>query len=154
MHAPAAPLLDAPPLRRYGLPEYVRGDAPAAGAHFSQAIDGRYMTRFLTVFARLVTDANVANRTVLVEFRDDADRRYAMSGAPVTQSASSTNDWAFNAFQGQAEWEIDGTITVTLAPLLLPPTHDIRVFVDNIQVGDQLSLISFTWERFYWGDEG
>jgi hypothetical protein len=149
MSAPLAPLLDSPPLVRYGLPEYVKGDAPAAAAHFVQAMEGRYHTRLISVICRLVTDANAANRTVVVEYRDDGDLRYFLNGAPVTQAASTTTDWFFNSFLGQPDWEVDGTILVPLAPLLLPPTHDFRIFVDNVQAGDQLSQIRFVWERFY-----
>jgi len=149
MYALIAPVLDAPPLRRYGLPEYVQGAQPAANAHFVQEIESRYFVRLISVFCRLVTDGTAAARTVLVEYRDAADARYAFSGAPVTQAASTTTDWAFNVFQGQAEWEIDATILVPLAPILLLPTFDFRIFVDNIQAGDQLSLVRFVWERFY-----
>lgn len=144
-----APLLDAPPLRRYGLPEYVQGASPAAGAHFVQAITGQYHTRLVSVFARLVTDATAAARTVLVEYRDAEDNRFVFSGAPVTQSASDTIDWAFHVFHSQAEWEIDNSILIPLAPILLPPTFDFRVFVGSIQAGDQLSQVRFVWERFY-----
>jgi hypothetical protein len=147
--APAVQTLDSPPLVRYGLPEYRLGDAPAAAAHFVQAVEGAFFVRLVSLHVRLVTDANAANRTVLVEYRDDADRRYDLSGAPVTQPASTTTDWIFSAFQAQAEWEIDGTVLVPLHPVLLLPTHDFRVFVDNVQAGDQLSLVRFVWERFY-----
>jgi len=148
MHALPAPVLDAPPLRRYGLPEEVNGAEPAAGAHFVQEMDSLYFARLVSVFCRLVTDATAANRTVLVEYRDAADRRYALAGAPVTYPASTTIDWAFNAFQPRAEWEVDSTVLVPLPPMLLLPTFDFHVFVDNIQVTDQLSLVRFVWERF------
>lgn len=147
MYAP--PLLDAPELLRYGPPEYVKGDQPAAGAMFSSEVGGGYWTRLLSVHVRLVTDANAADRTVLVEYRDDADLRYMVSGAPVTQPASTTTDWTFDPWQAQAEWEVDATVLVPLKPLLLLPSHDFRVFVDNVQAGDQLSRIRFWRERFY-----
>lgn len=154
MHGLVAPLLDAPPLRRYGPPEYVVEPTPAVASHFVGDIGGGYWTRLLSVHVRLVTDANVANRTVLVEYRDDADRRYMLSGAPVVQTASDTIDWTFDVFQGQAEWEIDDTVVVPLKPMLLLPGHDFRVFVDNVQAGDQLSLVRFWRERFYPVDAG
>jgi len=147
-----APVLGAPPLERYGQPEYVLGDSPAVAEHFVGPIGGGYLHRLLSIHVRLVTDATVADRTVLVEYRDDADRRYMLSGAPVTQPASTTTDWTFDVWQEQAEWEIDATVVVPLKPLILFPTHDFRVFVDAIQVGDQLSLVRFWRERFYPGD--
>ena len=149
MYADAAPVLDAPVLRRYGEPEYVRGAQPAAAAHFTQAIGGGYLTRLVTVFARLVTDATAANRTVLLEYRDEAARRWHIDGAPVTQPASTTTDWSWSAFRGQPDWTVDDTVMLALSPVLLLPTMDFRVFVDNIQAGDQLSLVAFTQERFF-----
>lgn len=152
MHELVAPPLATPPLERYGPPEYVKGDSPAAGAMFSSEIGGGFWTRLLSVHVRLVTDANVANRTVLVEYRDDGDNRYMISGAPVTQAASTTTDWTFDVFQAQAEWTIDDTVVVPLKPLLLLPGHDFRIFVDNVQATDQLSRIRFWRERFYPGN--
>jgi len=150
---PYAPLLDSPPLRRYGHPEYVRGDAPAAGAEFTREIEGRYLVRLLSLFVRLVTDATVASRTLRLEFRDDADRVYDICGNPVTYPASSTEDYSFSVWQPRGEWEVSAANLVPLHPLLLPPTHDFHIEVTNIQATDQLSLISWWWERFYSGDD-
>lgn len=146
---PAAPLLDAPPLLRYGPPEYVKGAQPAAGAEFAEAIGAGYWQRLITVFVRLVTDANVAERTVALEYLDGEGQRCLIAGAPVTQSASATNDYAFQAFVGQSDWSVISTVLVTLPPLLLLPTMQWRIEVDNVQVGDQLSRIRYFRERFY-----
>jgi hypothetical protein len=149
MAVPIAPVLDAPPLRRYGLPEYVIGASPAAAAHFVQELGGSFHTRLVSVFCRLVTDATVANRTVLVEYRSDDDSRFAVNGAAVTQAASTTTDWHFDSFRDEAAWLVDDTVLAPLSPLLLPPTFDFRIFVDNVQAADQLSRVRFVWERFY-----
>lgn len=149
MHALRAPLLDAPPLRRYGLPELVYGAQPAAGADFVQAVDGWYYARLVSLFCTLTTDANAADREVVVEYRDQDDARFALAGAPVTVSANSSVSFFFSAWQGQAEWQVDGSVLVPLPPLLLDPTYDFRLHVVNAQVGDQLSAIRFVWERFY-----
>ena len=149
MHALKTPELDAPPLARYGLPAYERRDNPAAGAEFTEELGGNYFVRLVCFFCRIVTDATVANRTVRLEYRDHADRVYHVNGNPVTYPASSTEDFAFSAFHPRGEWEVSATNLVPLAPLLLPPTHDFHIEVTNIQVGDQLSALSFVWERFY-----
>lgn len=98
---------------------------------------------------RLVTDANAANRTLRLEYRDDQDRVYDVAGNPVTYPASSTEDYSFSAYQPRGEWEVAATNLVPLHPALLPPSHDFRVFVDSIQAGDQLSRIALVVERFY-----
>lgn len=144
-----APVLDSPPLARYGLPEYVVGDSPAAGANFTQLIEGRYHTRLVSLFVRLVTDANAANRTLRLELLDGQSNVFDVAGNPVTYPASSTEDYSFSAYQAQGEWEVAATNLVPLHPVLLPPTFSFRIAVTNIQVGDQLSRIRWVWERFY-----
>lgn len=148
-----APVLDAPPLRRYGLPEYMQAASPAAGAEFVQAIAGPFHTRLLTLFCRLVTSADVANRTLRLEYRDAEGNVFAVCGNPVTYPASSTEDYAFSAFQPRGEWEVAATNLVPLAPLLLPPTFAFAIAVDSIDNTDQISRVRFVWERFYTGDQ-
>lgn len=149
VHARRTPALDAPPLVRYGLPELVHGAQPAAGADFVLAITGSFFARLVSLFCRLTTDANVAAREVVVEYRDGAGLRYALFGAPVTVAASDAVDFSFSAYHGQAEWAVDGSVLVPLGPQLLLPTHDLRVHVVNAQAGDQLSDVRLVWERFY-----
>jgi hypothetical protein len=150
MREPPIPTVDAPAAVRLGIPEYVLGDSPAAGANFVQTIEGSFYQRLVSVHVRLVTDGNVAARNVAVEYRDAAGNRFALSSGPVTQSASSTNDWTFDVFQSQAEWPVATTYIISpLKPLLLLPTMDWRIVVDNIQATDQLSRIRFIRERFY-----
>lgn len=149
----AAPLLDAPPLRRYGGPVYVRAASPAPGAAFVQAADRGFYLRLVTLFVRLVTDANVADRTLRLEYRDAEANVYDVAGNPVTYPASSTEDYSFSAYQSRGEWEVAATNLVPLHPILLPPTHDFRIAVNGIQATDQLSRIAFVVERFYPADQ-
>ena len=153
MSHPRIPTLDSPPLVRYGLPERVFGTSPAAGTDFTQAVDARYFVRLMSVFCRLVTDATVASREVVLEYRDQAANRYDLMGAPVTVSATSTNDYCFSSFQGQADWPEDSSILVPLHPVILLPSDDFRLHIVNVQATDQLSRIRFVWERFYSQDQ-
>lgn len=148
MHALRTPLLDSPPLVRYGLPELVKGENPAAGAAFTQAIGGRHLERLIAVSVRLTPDATVANRTVHVEYRDDGGIRTAIAGAPVTVPASDVTDFFFSVYLGQPDWEVVSTVLVPLPPILLLPTHEWRIAVDGIQAGDTLTRIRFWRERF------
>lgn len=153
MSSLVAPVLDSPPLRRYGPPELVFGANPAAGAHFAAEVGQGYWARLLSVHVRLVTDANVANRELVVEYRDVQDQRFALYGAPVTVPASDTVDYVFSVFQPRAEWEVDSAVIVPLGADLLYPGTDFRLFVVNVQAGDQLSRIRFQRERFYPPDD-
>ena len=144
-----APELDAPPLLRYGLPALIRGTTPAAGADYVAEVDGRYFWRLVSMFARLVTSSDVAAREVVVEYRDQENNRYALAGAPVTVAASTTIDYAFNAFAPEAVWPVDSTIVVPLPPMILNPTDDFRLHIVNASATDQLSRIRFRVEQFY-----
>ncbi len=148
MRALRAPLLDAPPLVREGLPTYERRASPAAGAEFTEEISGDFYVRLVTLAVRLVTDANIANRTLRLEYRDNQDNVFAVCGNPVTYPAASTEDYFFCVFQPRGEWEVSAANLVPLHPILLPPTFDFHIEVTNIQIGDQLSRISFVWEKF------
>jgi len=150
---PVVPEVDAPPLRRYGPPVLVYGANPAAGADFAQEVDAGYLTRLVSLFVRLDTDANVANREVVVEYRSGDNLRFALFGAPATLPANDVMEYAFSVYTPRAEWEVDSSVVVPLGSQLLFPSQDFRIHVVNVQVGDQLDRIRFVWERFYPPDE-
>lgn len=143
-----APLLDAPPLERYGIPSLEYGASPAAGADFSQSVEGQYYARLVSVFVRLVADANVASREVVVEYRDAGNNRYALAGINTTVTASNTADYYFSVFQPEAVATVDSSALVPLPAILLRPTDNFRIHIVNAQAGDQLSRIRYVWERF------
>ena len=142
-------ILDPFATSRNAIRELVDGATPAAGADFVQTIEGRYVTRLVSVFARLVTDANVANRELVLEYRDENDDRFALMGAPVVVTASDTVDYAFGRHLGQPDWPCDDTILVPLLPTPLLPSWDFRLHLVNAQATDQLSRVRILWERFY-----
>jgi hypothetical protein len=143
-----APAVDTFGLKRHGLPSLEHAASPAAGADFTKSIDSAYPTRLLTVFCRLVTDANVANREVVVEYRDIDGNRFYPAGAPVVVTASTTTDYSFQAGLGQPDWPIDSTILVPLQPFLLVGSWSFRLHVVNVQVTDQLSRIRWVQEQY------
>lgn len=147
------PLLDSPPLARYGLPEFVKGANPAAGAAFTQAVDGRYFVRVLSIAVRLVTSATVANRNVFVEYLDDAGVRVALAGQVSTQAASLTVDQFFDCYRSASVAALDSSNLAQIPPLLLPPTYSFRIGALNLQAGDQFSRVRFCWERFFTTDQ-
>lgn len=149
MSSLVAPVLDAPPLFREGIPELVKGASPAAGANFTYSIDAGFFERLIAVSVRLTPSADAADRTLAIEYRDDEDVRTALAGAPVTVPASDTTDFFFSAYLGQPDWEVISTVLAPLPPILLLPTHDWRIVVNNIQATDTLTRIRFWRERFY-----
>lgn len=145
-----APDLTVPGLRPFAPPFAVLGASPAAGAEFAQGIDSGHWWMLLSLFVRLTTDTNAANRTLRVEYRDEADNIWHVNGNPVTYPASSTEDFSFSVWHPQGEWEVAPTTNlVPLAPMLLQPAWDFHIEVDNIQVGDTLTRIRYVVQKFY-----
>lgn len=147
------PALDAPALVRRGLPELVYGDTPAANTDFVQVNEGRYYTRLISVFVRLVAAAPVASREVVVSFEDAGGNRLAVSGINTTVTANNTADYSFCVFHPEAVATVDSTALVPLASLMLRPTDQFKIHLVNGQAGDQLSRVRFTWERFWTTDQ-
>ena len=149
MPFPAVPLLDSPELQRYGVPQLVFGASPAVATDFSQAVLGANYARLISVFARLVTDANVANRQVVLEYDDAGGNRYALMGSAVVQAASLTIDYCFSAYQPAVVQLVDTSQLIPLQQQLLRPSDVWKLHIVNVQAGDQLSRIRFVWELFY-----
>ena len=135
-----------------GFRERVNGIAPAAAADYAVTIEGRYVTRLVAIKCLLTTDANVANREVVLEYRDAEANRIMLMGAPVVVTASDTVTYVFQRGQGQAEWSCDDSIIVPLIDEPLTPGESFRLHIVNAQVADTLTVIRYTWERFYTDD--
>jgi hypothetical protein len=132
-----------------GFRERVLAASPAAGAELTVTMDSRYVTRMVSIFLRLVTDATAANREVVVEYLNGAGQRFQLAGAGLVITASTTVDYVFMRSQGQAEWSVDGSVLVPLSSEELEGSEAFKIHVVNIQATDALSRIRYTWERFY-----
>lgn len=145
----SAPILDSPPLARYGLPDVLRPAAPAAGASFSARIGGDFYHRLLGVRCKLVTSATVASRQVVLQYLDDGDNVIMESGASTALVASSTGYFVFSPYLGVDIYTVGQSALAPLAPLLLPPTYSWKLLVTNIDTTDALTEIVAWRERFY-----
>lgn len=141
--------LDFPGLVPYGLPSVEYGAAPGAATAFVQTLDSNYLAVLHALFVTLTPDANVADRTLQIEFRDFADNVLVRSGAPVTVPASDTTSFSFQLGLGQPDWEVNSTVLVPLPYFLILPQMDFRVQVTNMQAGDTLTNVRFVWQRYY-----
>ena len=137
---------------RFGFRERIKGTAPAAGTDYAVTMEGRYVTRLVSVFCRLTTDANAANREVVLEYRDGETLRFALFGAPVVVTATDVVDYSFVRGMPSAAWPCDDSILVPLGDEVLLPSESFRLHVVNVQATDTLTLIRYTWERFYTDD--
>lgn len=93
--------------------------------------------RVMSIVARLVTDANVANRIITLRADDQTNVWYAQE-APLVVAANSTVD--VSAHTGSGNTTATATTLVLALPsdgLLLPPGHRLFVTTANRQAGDQ-----------------
>lgn len=149
MRGPLPTEIGAPRLLPDGFPFYGVGTAPAAATDFTGTIDGNYFFRLLCVWCRLVCDANVAAREVVLQFQTQEGTVYRSCGAATTVAASTTIDYSFSVWQPLTEFPVDSTILIPLDPILQPPTFKWALHIVNAQAGDQLSRIRFYRERYF-----
>lgn len=120
---------------------------PAAGAEFEHEI-GATVTRPASVIVTLATSADVADRYLTVQYRQDGTA-YAISGAAVVASANTTARFIFSRAYAQPWWTDDtDDVYVPLDPSFLDPGHTLTIAVANIQAADQLSGIVLQLEHF------
>lgn len=127
--------------------EVVLGTTPAAGASYSLTSPGRPGWCLLAVTFRLVTDANVADRAVTVDYDDGNGSLMASNGFGAVVAASTTELFAFQANIGQAAWNTRGQAFAPLLPAEFQGGQKLQINVLGIQATDQLDRIVMTFQR-------
>jgi hypothetical protein len=131
----------------------VNGDKPAAGVGFAltnpylreSRRDAGGVATLIAVTFELVTDANVANRFVSVDYADD-QQVYARNGVQGAVAAS-TNParFTFQAYRGQSEANTNADVFAPLLPVSFPAGHRLLVAIANVAAGDQLDKLRFVF---------
>lgn len=132
--------------------ERIVGTSPAAATDYTQTIEGRYVARLVSIRALLTTDANAANRELVLQYRDAGGTVLEVFGAGVVVTASDTVTYYFQRSIKEAQWSVDDSIVVPIADEPLLPTESFRLHIVNAQAADTLTVIRYTVERFYTDD--
>jgi len=113
----------------------ITGSDPAAGAAMTETVPAGVIWRFISMNVTLVTDGNVANRTVHFLF-DDGTNIYLRVTNDQGQAENLTQIYA--VANGVHTGFISPNIQSLPSPadLFLPAGHRIREGVDNFQAGD------------------
>jgi hypothetical protein len=127
--------------------EVVLGDKPAAGASFELTTPGRPGWLLVAVTFRLVTDANVADRGITVDYDDGNGSLFGSNGVGFVVAATTTELFAFQANVGQAAWNTKGQAFAPLLPVEFQGGQKLQINVLSIQAGDQLDRIVMTFLR-------
>jgi 2-keto-4-pentenoate hydratase/2-oxohepta-3-ene-1,7-dioic acid hydratase in catechol pathway len=121
---------------------------PAAGSGFTFTADGRGLRRLSAFVLTLTTSATVAARYLKLEWRGGDNVPYAVAAVAATLAASLTQRYVFALnYAGQA-WNTGTDGFAPLPAVFLSPGDSLVAVVDNIAVGDTLTLIRGTMERF------
>lgn len=127
--------------------ELVYPSQPAAGSGLDLDNPFPEGSRLLAVTFKFVTLANVADRTVSVDYEDGRGLVYARNGFGSVQQANTTGLFSFTANRGTADWNTGGQVYAPLLPVILERGHALQVNIANVQVDDQLSNIVLAYER-------
>ena len=130
------------------IPEVVPQTPPGAGLNFTYTCEPAWIQRLLVVTATFVADANVADRTVLLEYLDGNGNIFYREGQGAVVQATTTETYSFNAFRGDADFDTNGFAFLPLLPIWLTGGQSVRIAASGIQATDQFSAIRFTWERY------
>lgn len=121
---------------------------PAAATEFSIPAPGQGLWRVISVAFSLVTDANVANRSVSLSL-DDGTTVVWRACAPAVQTAGLT--WNYSAFSGAGNGANVGTISYFPLPdngLWMQPGWRLRSTTANFQAGDRYGSPTVYVEEF------
>jgi hypothetical protein len=131
-----------------GYQHNLKATKPAAGANFTVTLSPNFYWRVQACVFTIVTDANAANRYITLQTTFGDGVANWVNGASVTVSANTTQRFAGSADRTIAEWNTNTDVFFPIDRSFLRDGVQLAINVQNIQVGDQLSAIYFTFDRF------
>ena len=129
--------------------DFVQVTAPAAGSPASFVVEAKNWLRVLAATGSLATDANAANRVFSLDFINARGNTYVRNfwpGVITANTASTAFHWTEQVTD--SEWAANTPVKVPVSSIFLPPATTVKWQVDNIQVGDTLTNLSLTIERW------
>lgn len=127
--------------------------APAAGAVPTVTVGGENYLRVLAAIISISTSAVVANRFVSLDYTDARGNVLVRNAASVLVTAGTVAQqfvWGIN--RAVAEWNTGTPVFVPLLDMFLNPGNTVKIAVDAIDVGDQLTSGFLVVERFSTGE--
>jgi hypothetical protein len=129
------------------VPEYLEPANPAVGAELDVPVPGHQQWRLVYGTLRLTTDANVANRFVLLQLRSPAGTPVLSISPNTALAASATRVYNYFAETTKtAQISSHATIGIPENGIVLPG-WSLHWSVAGIQAGDQISNIDLLIER-------
>jgi hypothetical protein len=146
------PGFTAPFTSEQGYTDFFTPASPAAGANYSFTVGGLSAdwVRIVAARATLTTDSNVADRIFSLDYIIGRGTTVVRNGATALIGAStSAIQFQWDSAHAVSDWNVGTWVFAPLVPLLLTPGYTVQLTVDNKQVGDTITAISFVFEKFY-----
>ena len=129
----------------------VQGDDPDAGSVFTVQLDSTYLHRLVSCVFTLTTDGNDGERYVTLELDGGDTNAIVVDGAAVTVDPSSTQRFSGSMYRGVGEWNAGTDVFFPITPTFMEGGQTFGISVQNMQAGDQLSLIRFRYDLWRTG---
>lgn len=123
-----------------GWEEFVKVAGTATNATLSFTVPGDCWLMPKVCHVQLVTDANVANRSVFIDLGDGQGTAFARAITGQTQPASTTNDWWYDQDIDVQVTDGGGNHVAPLPHIVLNPGGKVNFRLVSGQAGDVLSL--------------
>jgi hypothetical protein len=123
------------------------GPDPAAGAAFSFDYPQNRVVVPLSLTFKFVTDANVANRTVRIEYDDGRGTPFYREVMGAVQAAATTAFYSAAVNRGAADLDTNDFAALPLLAVPLVIGQALQINVTNIQAGDQISQVVMLFAR-------
>lgn len=131
-----------------GLQEPFAVQAPAAGQNFSFVADGHGYRRLVSLVLTLTASAVNVNRYLKLQWQGGDGNPYAVAAVAATVGAASVQRYVFSSSYSAQAWNTGTDGFAPLPAVYLAPGDVLASVVDNLDVGDTLTLIRGVMERF------
>ena len=129
-------------------------DNPAAGANLTFTLPPAHYRILQSVQFTVATDANAANRYVNVEYIGRGALQNIRNAATLVLTANTTaQTFQFDTAHGSSEWNTNTAVFAPLLDMPLPAGWQVKITIDNIQVGDQIASVKLTEYLFFQREE-
>jgi hypothetical protein len=126
---------------------FVAGTNQGAGADISDSVLDNTIWRIDAIVFTLTTDANIALREAIVTFADVSGNQITFARPTTTQAASLTRRYNFTV-RNNVPAAFSTNIAGEIPDLRLANNDNISTVVQNLQAGDNITLIRFRVEQW------
>jgi len=122
---------------------------PAAGANLIYTLPAGYRYQIMAVRMTLATDANVANRNLILQVTDAVPNTLWEVMNLINHAANTTTNYTFSD-HGYSHTAFFASRMIAACPIrmTLRAGWIIRTLINNVQVGDQISTAVLTFHRW------